>query len=138
MSAMPRLLYTERVPPAMHARLENWGACMRPRRKPGLSATGQICHDMALRAGQTRGVEVSMPRRLDANDARIIEAYWRACAYRLVPNHRALLRSHYVAQARPEATCRVLAIPQRRYDDELLAAVDEFQHFMSWAKVTTT
>lgn len=133
-----RLLLIDRLPPLLHGRLENWGEVMRGGgggRKPAKSATYDVCHLMHEHAGQTRNLSTHLARSLDLADAALIEAYWCASTYRIVPNQRAIARAHYVERGSWQMTCRVLGIPQHQYDDKLVEAVLAFEHFMCWAKV---
>ena len=132
-----RLLLIDRLPPLLHPRLENWGEVMRGGggRKPAKSATYDVIQSMHEHAGQTRNLSTHLVRVVDVADAALIDAYWRAAFYRIKPQRHGLLRSHYVLRGSWQAACRTLVIPQHQYDDVLVAAVLDLEHFMSWAKV---
>ena len=65
-------------------------------------------------------------RELDESDAGLIEAAWRNSVYRMLHQHRDILRAHYVTRSYWRATCRALDLRSREYDDVLVRAVSNF------------
>lgn len=128
MSISKLLLY--RLPAEFHERLENWGDVMRSRGGYGVSPTYEICRMLAKQAGKLpRGEEPE--KELDEADAGFIEAAWRNSVYRMLHQHRELLRAHYVQRAYWKATCRAQGIRLREYDDILVRAVGNFEDFVA-------
>ncbi|CAB3889370.1 MULTISPECIES: hypothetical protein [Achromobacter] len=127
---IPKLLL-DRLPADFHKRLCNWGEVMRDRRRRAVSPTYQICKDLARRAGQTRNLEEDPRDEWDEPDADFMEAAWRNAVYRILHQHRELLRAHYVEHAYWKMTCRALSIRPREYDDTLVRAVGNFEDFVA-------
>lgn len=90
-------LLLDRLPADFHRRLENWGDVMRSRGTYGVSPTYDICRMLAKKAGKLPPGE-DFDRDLDEVDAGFIEAAWRNSVYRMLHQHRELLRAHYVAR----------------------------------------
>ncbi len=89
-------------------RLENWARCVRPfADRPG-SMTGIICESLRKAAlgnvWSGHGAE-----RLDYEDAELIERGM----YKLISQHRQILKWAYIRNARPEVICRDMKLPQR-------------------------
>ncbi|AZR93916.1 hypothetical protein BBB39_09140 [Bordetella trematum] len=127
----PKLLL-DRLPADFHARLENWGDVMRDRSRPAVSPTYQICRDLARRAGQTRNMENEPVREWNEPDAEFIEGCWRlAAGYRGLPRETAMLRAYYVLLQPPHIICRFQGVRAREFDDVIVRAVVEFEHFVA-------
>lgn len=127
--SIPKLLLY-RLPADFHERLCNWGEVMRSRGGYGVSPTYEICRMLAKQAGKLpRGEEPE--KELDEADAGFIEAAWRNSVYRMLHQHRELLRAHYVQRAYWKATCRAQGIRLREYDDTLVRAVGNFEDFVA-------
>ncbi|MDH2239081.1 hypothetical protein N5K27_22490 [Pigmentiphaga sp. GD03639] len=117
---------TPQLPSDFVARLENWGEYYRDRKRPGKTATYDICEAMADRAGQT--FRESVPRHeVDAEDAQIIEYCWRMCGHRVHARDRAILRAYYVERVDPRGICRVLHVRWRSFPGEHARAVLRFR-----------
>lgn len=132
MSIPNLLLY--RLPPEFHERLENWGDVMRGRVGYGVSPTYEVCLMLARNAGKLpRGEEPEKKpeKELNEDDADLIEAAWRNSVYRMLHQHREILRAHYVQRAYWKATCRAQGIRLREYDDVLVRAVGNFEDFVA-------
>ncbi|AMG44708.1 hypothetical protein AL520_09195 [Achromobacter xylosoxidans] len=127
--SIPQLLL-DRLPADFHERLCNWGDVMRSRGGYGVSPTYEICRMLAKKAGKLpRGEEPE--KELDEDDAGFIEAAWRNSVYRMLHQHREILRAHYVQKAYWKATCRAQSIRLREYDDTLVRAVGNFEDFVA-------
>lgn len=128
MSIPNLLLY--RLPADFHERLENWGDVMRSHGGYGVSPTYEICRMLARKAGKLpRGEEPE--KELNEDDAKFIEAAWRNSVYRMLHQHREILRAHYVQKSYWKATCRAQGIRLREYDDTLVRAVGNFEDFVA-------
>ena len=123
-------LLLDRLPADFHLRLENWGDVMRSRGRYGVSPTYEICRMLAKQAGKLPPGE-EPEREPDEADAGFIEAAWRNSVYRMLHQHREILRAHYVARAYWKATCRAQGIRLREYDDTLVRAVGNFEDFVA-------
>ncbi|CCJ51933.1 hypothetical protein [Bordetella bronchiseptica] len=121
----------DRLPADFHARLENWGEVMRSRPHYAVSPTYEVCRRLAKRAGQGAWGGEEGVRELDESDAGLIEAAWRNSVYRMLHQHRDILRAHYVTRSYWRATCRALDLRSREYDDVLVRAVSNFEDFVA-------
>ena len=112
------------------ARLENWGEVMRSRPHYAVSPYLRGCA-AGLRSGQDRahGEARKICAKLDESDAGLIEAAWRNSVYRMLHQHRDILRAHYVTRSYWRATCRALDLRSREYDDVLVRAVQQLRGF---------
>lgn len=126
---IPKLLL-DRLPLDFHERLENWGEVMRSRGGYGVSPTYEICRMLAKQAGKLAEVEEPQ-KEVDEVDGAFIEAAWRNAVYRMLHQHRELLRAHYVQRAYWKTTCRAQGIRLREYDDILVRAVGNFEDFVA-------
>jgi hypothetical protein len=87
-------------------------------------AVPRVARGMALEERLTNWANVSSGRRGDARDAALIDAAWQ----RVSPQHRMLLRMHYVWHANRAFICRRLKIrhrPWHVFEDELEQAKAE-------------
>jgi DNA-directed RNA polymerase specialized sigma24 family protein len=72
--------------------------------------TSVVCeHVRAAAAGELHTSNSGDVVRLDSADAEFVERAWKT----LPPNHRELLRWHYIRNASPGFICRRLGIKQR-------------------------